>query len=101
MFHLLMTANGRGSGDGDLRLADRLDINGYATGAVQVFHDGAWGAVCSNTFDTLAADVACRQMGFISGTLLPLAIDTRFTVDTSELEVLSQTWLAYAVTPAD
>ena len=50
-----------------------MDINGYATGAVQVFQDGAFGAVCKTGFDEVAANVACRQLGFMSGTLIPLA----------------------------
>ena len=88
-------------GEWDLRLADRLDINGYATGAVQVFHNGAWGAVCSNTFDASAAQVACRQMGFIGGRMLPLAIDRRFILDSSDLEVLSASCLVHAAASAD
>lgn len=60
--------------DGDLRIVDRVDLNGYATGALQVFLNGGWGAVCSNTFDPIDAGVACRQMGFIGGVSLPLAI---------------------------
>eukprot|EP00892_Ulva_mutabilis_P008273 jgi/Ulvmu1/5818/UM025_0075.1 len=61
--------------EGDLRLVARVDVNGYATGALQVFLDGAFGAVCvSDTFSPADADVACRQMGFIGGTSIPLAL---------------------------
>eukprot|EP00892_Ulva_mutabilis_P008281 jgi/Ulvmu1/5825/UM025_0082.1 len=60
--------------EGDLRLVARVDINGYATGALQVFLDGAFGAVCANEFDPADANVAFRQMGFIGGTTLPLAL---------------------------
>lgn len=49
-------------------------MNGFATGAVQVFHNGAFGAVCNEGFDAAAADVACRQLGFVGGTNIPLAI---------------------------
>ena len=61
--------------EGDLRLVDRLDINGFATGALQVFIDGAFGAVCNTLFGPLDAEVACRQMGFAGGTDLPLALN--------------------------
>ena len=53
--------------EGDLRLVDRVDINGFATGALQVFVDGSFGAVCSSRFSHEEAEVACRQMGFVSG----------------------------------
>eukprot|EP00892_Ulva_mutabilis_P012288 jgi/Ulvmu1/9431/UM051_0059.1 len=59
--------------EGDLRLVARVVVNGFATGALQVFLDGDFGAVCVNTFDPADADVACRQMGFSGGTALPLA----------------------------
>lgn len=61
--------------EGDLRLVDRVDINGFATGALQVFLDGAFGAVCGVSFGPKEADVACRQLGFVGGTNLPLALD--------------------------
>ena len=51
-----------------MRLVDREDVNGFATGAVQVFINGEWGAVCSGRFDDRDADVACRQLGFVAGT---------------------------------
>eukprot|EP00892_Ulva_mutabilis_P012491 jgi/Ulvmu1/9614/UM054_0044.1 len=56
--------------DGDLRLVDRLDVNGFATGALQLFRDGAWGLVCSDLFDDRDAAVACRQLGLLGGTTL-------------------------------
>eukprot|EP00892_Ulva_mutabilis_P004968 jgi/Ulvmu1/2843/UM144_0008.1 len=31
--------------EGDVRLVGRIDINGFATGALQIFHEGAFGAV--------------------------------------------------------
>lgn len=71
--------------EGDLRLISRLDINGFATGALQVFHDGAFGAVCSNNFGPSDADVACRQLGFVGGAPLPLALDRRGFVDDPDM----------------
>ena len=28
-------------------------------------HNGTWGAVCTSGFDDYAADVACRQLGYV------------------------------------
>lgn len=61
--------------EGDLRLAGRVDINGFATGALQVFIDGGFGGVCINNFGARDADVACRQMGFVGGAYLDNAVD--------------------------
>lgn len=47
-----------------------MDINGYATGALHVFSGDAYGAVCSQSFDNKDADVACRQLGFVGGSVL-------------------------------
>ena len=63
--------------EGDLRIVDRIDVNGYATGSLQVFLNGAWGAVCSSAFNRIAADVSCRQLGFSGGTFVPNAIRQR------------------------
>lgn len=57
--------------EGDLRLAGQVEINGFVTGALQVFIGGAFGAVCFTTFDSTDADVACRQMGFVGGAYVP------------------------------
>jgi len=61
--------------EGDLRLVGRVDVNGFVTGALQVFLNGAYGAVCSKGFDAVDADVACRQMGFIGGKPIDTAVD--------------------------
>ena len=61
--------------EGDLRIVNRVDVNGFVTGALQVFLNGAFGAVCSKAFDAVDADVACRQMGFVGGTSIDTAID--------------------------
>eukprot|EP00892_Ulva_mutabilis_P005896 jgi/Ulvmu1/3679/UM017_0095.1 len=57
--------------EGAARLVSRIDVNGYATGAIQVFCEGAWGAVCTSNFDDVDATVACRQLGFASGVRQP------------------------------
>lgn len=56
------------SGEGALRLVDRIDVNGFATGSVQIFRSGEWGAVCNAFFGVADAAVACRQLGFQGGT---------------------------------
>lgn len=50
-----------------MRLVGRVDLNGFATGALQLAHDGAFGAVCAKEFDAADAAVACRQLGFSGG----------------------------------
>ena len=33
-------------------------------GRLEVFLNGRWGTVCSLGFDSMEADIACRQLGF-------------------------------------
>ena len=47
-----------------------VEVNGFVTGALQVFCEGAWGGVCNSNFGSSDADVACRQLGFPAGVLL-------------------------------
>eukprot|EP00892_Ulva_mutabilis_P004913 jgi/Ulvmu1/2794/UM141_0001.1 len=56
--------------EGELRLVGRVDVNGFATGGVQVFLNGAFGAVCTQNFGAPEARIACRQLGFPSGVVL-------------------------------
>ncbi|XP_072048754.1 uncharacterized protein [Amphiura filiformis] len=54
--------------DGDLRL-----VGGTSnSGRLEIYHDGHWGTVCDDSFDSNnnGATVACRQLGFISGTVV-------------------------------
>ena len=62
--------------DGDLRLCDDSDCDSSnSEGALQVFHDGQWGAVCDDGLNrpgveeraTNFAVVACRQLGLTGG----------------------------------
>ena len=50
-----------------MRLVSIVEVNGYVTGALQVFCDGQWGAVCCANFNSSDALVACRQLGFTTG----------------------------------
>ncbi|XP_072048755.1 galectin-3-binding protein A-like [Amphiura filiformis] len=55
--------------DGDLKLA----AGSSSSGRLEIYHDGQWGTVCDDTFDSNnnGASVACRQLGFASGTVMP------------------------------
>ena len=67
VFHTTFSAGEEGA----VRLVSRVDVNGFATGALQVFCEGAWGAVCTSNFDDTDALVACRQLGFTAGGRIP------------------------------
>lgn len=36
-----------------------------SSGNLEIYHNNVWGAVCDLGFTSQAADVACRQLGFI------------------------------------
>lgn len=72
---------------GQVRLASRVDINGFATGAVQVAVGGRFGAVCSGGFDDTDATVACRQLGYVGGSVLVSLADETYS---AEYEFLSE-----------
>lgn len=45
-----------------LRLVAGTNTNA-AAGRLEVKHNGAWGTVCVDRFDDIAAGVVCRQLG--------------------------------------
>lgn len=49
--------------EGDVRLVAEVAVNGFATGAVQLFRGGRYGAVCAAGFSAADAAVVCRQLG--------------------------------------
>ena len=49
---------------GELRLANPTIANGTISGRLEVNLEGVWGTVCSDYFDNLDAQVACRQLGY-------------------------------------
>ncbi|CAC5424581.1 unnamed protein product [Mytilus coruscus] len=52
---------------GDLRLTESVSGN---DGRLEIYINGSWGTVCDNGFDNIEAVVACRQLGYRTGTVI-------------------------------
>lgn len=51
---------------GSLRLVqDQEEDIDVSHGRLEIFQDGEWGTVCSDTFSTTAGNIACQQLGFL------------------------------------
>ena len=57
--------------EGDLRLVEEESIANWVTGRLQVFFEGSWTQACGVAFGAPAANVACRQLGYGAGTVVP------------------------------
>ena len=63
--------------EGDVRLVDEEQVSNWITGRLQVFFEGSWSQVCATGFDAVDANVACRQLGFGSGTVVPQILSSQ------------------------
>ena len=50
--------------DGALRLVNTTSTQLQTSGHLEIFMNGQWGTVCSDSFGSTEATVACRQLGF-------------------------------------
>ena len=53
--------------NGRLRLVDNLgnSLVTQSSGRLEVYYNGQWGSVCSDSFGDSDARVACSQLGFV------------------------------------
>ncbi|XP_063406062.1 deleted in malignant brain tumors 1 protein-like [Mytilus trossulus] len=54
--------------EGNLRITDGVTEN---QGRLETYYKGEWGTVCDNQFQNVDAEVACRQLGYCSGQMIP------------------------------
>ena len=48
---------------------EQSSIANWQIGLLELFFEGSWGQVCASSFGAADANVACRSMGFGSGTV--------------------------------
>ena len=64
---------------GSLRLAQGTAVSQhYSEGRLEIFLNGKWGTVCSNTFNQVAADVSCIQLGYIKALAYGNSVENGF-----------------------
>lgn len=76
--------------EGDVRLVSEETVSGATTGVLQLFCDGAWGAVCNANFGNRDAIVACRQLGFAAGAPVARAFADVRSLD--EVRCVGRAW---------
>jgi len=47
-----------------LRLVSNYGLTNVSSGRLEIYYSFQWGTVCDDFFDSDAADVACKQLGF-------------------------------------
>ena len=52
-------------------MLEEESIANWKTGRLQVFFEGSWSQVCGGAFGAPDANVACRQLGYGAGTVVP------------------------------
>ncbi len=52
--------------EGSLRLVNSTSTNASGAGRLEIYLRGKWGTVCDDNFGSTDADVACRQLGYLS-----------------------------------
>ena len=53
-----------GTSEGSLRLVSRYGSTGGSSGRLEIYHNSQWGTVCDDSFGSVDANVACRQLGY-------------------------------------
>lgn len=67
---------------GSLRLvqdAEAMDVN-VSNGRLEIFQNGVWGTVCSDTFSLMTANISCQQLGFLRALRFQDSVDVGFGV---------------------
>ncbi|XP_076088214.1 scavenger receptor cysteine-rich domain-containing protein DMBT1-like [Mytilus galloprovincialis] len=72
---------------GDLRILSTSPLN---KGRLEIYYEGEWGTVCDNQFENVDAEVACRQLGYCSGIMIPskLVYDGQGTIWLNDIDCL-------------
>lgn len=65
---------------GSLRLVQDTELVDTDTshGRLEVFQNGLWGTVCSDSFSLMAAEISCKQLGFLRALSFQDSVDAGF-----------------------